>query len=179
MQPFSDVQRSVLELYWSGSFDQALALFHPALRDNPDDGRLWELCGLIHRSKNDCPPCLHALETEMLLVPLSFAAQCALADCYVHAERTELALDLYQHLLDQLTDLPTDLLKNVGVGFESLGELKSALRVSQEAAAREPDSAEHRYATAYFMGQLNYPSHERLLSDCALPPAGRHCLKSC
>lgn len=157
MPPISNMQHDAMELYNCGELDEALALIRPALRQSPDDGRLWELCGLIHRQRNDCPPCLHALEQAMVLVPLSFTAQCALADCYVFTERHELAADLYRHLLEQVDRLPDDLLKNLSVGFESLGDNESALRVSRAAAERMPESAEHRYAAAYFMGQLGYP----------------------
>jgi len=158
MQPITEIQQDVLELYRVGQYDQALDMLRPVLTVYPDEGRLWELCGLIHRAMSDCPPCLHALETATTLVPLSFTAQCALADCYVHTDRTELASDIYSHLKKQIKRLPVDLLKNLAIGFESLGDIESALEVSREAAFLEPTSAEHRYATAYFMAQMGLPT---------------------
>jgi len=156
MQPPTEVLRRGWQLYGADLFDEALELVSPALEETPNDGRLWELVGLIHRAKNDCRPCLHALEMATLFVPLSFAAQCALADCYVYTQRSDAGRVIYQHLLAHLHELPTDLLKNLAVGFESLSDLASALEVSREAARRQPDSPQHRYAIAYFMGQLGY-----------------------
>lgn len=151
---------NALTLWQSGKLKEALAIVRSALEDNPDDGKLWELCGLIYRSLEECPPCLSALETASSLVPLSFAGQCALADCYAFIEKEDLARDIYNHVLACIDQVSTDLLKALAVGFEVLNDFETALKVTYEAVRREPDLPHHRYAAAFYMSQLNYPIDE-------------------
>ncbi|MCH2124108.1 MAG: hypothetical protein MK165_04915 [Pirellulaceae bacterium] len=158
MQPITEIQREVLELYRTSQFDKALVVVVPALGKFPEDGRLWEIAGLIHRATDNCAEALHALEMATMLVPLSSAAQCALADCYRSTEREELAGEMYQYLLTRMVQLPNVLLENLAFGLESVGEVQLALRVSQEAARREPTSARNQYLTAYFMTQVGFTS---------------------
>ena len=143
-------------LFEAGCFDEALDLLHDRLEIDPDEGRLWELCGLVYRATNDCQACLDALERASLYVPLSFLAQCALAECYVNTGRHEWARDIYIYLVEQ-PDLSASLLKRLAAGFDWLGDFPMALRLSREVAKKLPDDAESRYAMAYFMGKLDYP----------------------
>ncbi|MDG2383764.1 MAG: hypothetical protein P8N76_18975 [Pirellulaceae bacterium] len=143
-------------LFEAGCFDEALHLLHDQLEVDPNEGRLWELYGLVFRATNDCLACLDALERASLYVPLSFLAQCALAECYVNTGRYELARDIYIYLVEQ-PDLSTALLKRLVAGFDGLGDLPMALRLSREVAKQLPNDAESRYAVAYFMAKLDYP----------------------
>jgi tetratricopeptide (TPR) repeat protein len=96
-------------LYEHGMYEVGLAVAQGALDEDPDNGRLWELCGLIHRVRQEFDQALHALEVASLLVPLRPVGQFALAECYGRAGHHELAQDLYTSLLDW-PDVPTELL---------------------------------------------------------------------
>ncbi len=149
-----------LALYKADVLDDALDLVRRALGTYPDDGRLWELSGLIHRAQSDCPSCLNALETAMTLIPLSAAGQSALADCYLHAGRFDLAKNICLHLHVWRNDIPIALLRNLVGQLEQLGELELAVQVCLTATSRDPESAEHWYSAAYYMGQLDYSPGE-------------------
>ncbi|MFI4875469.1 MAG: hypothetical protein ACIALR_09035, partial [Blastopirellula sp. JB062] len=56
--------------------------------------------GQIHFDLGDLAAAARALETAAILIPLSAAAQCRLAECYLRTQRPGLATCIYQHLAE-------------------------------------------------------------------------------
>lgn len=135
-----DVYSLAVDLYSSGCFDDALRLTEGALVNFPEEGRLWELKGLVHRSRDECSLARSALETATLFVPLQPTGRCALADCYANTGPMRLAYEMYRSLLESV-DTPLELLLPIAAGLNRVGASRLALQVCREAVRRDPDSA--------------------------------------
>lgn len=150
--------RAAVTLYTEGLFDQALDLVQLQLEDTPDNGRLWELRGLIHRELGDAAAATHALETASLLVPLQSVGRCALAECYAHAGHRELARDIYRMTLAD-TAMPMELLLRVARGLDEVGDPVMALRACRAASHGDPDSARPYYEMSYYLQRCGDSPH--------------------
>lgn len=146
-----------LELYRRGQSARAGDLARAALADDPEDGTLWQLDGLVRRDGGDFAGALASLETASLLVPLSPAARCGLAECYARLGRPELAGGLYRHLATDPTT-PTGLLPAVASGLGSIRDDEAALAVCRTLSRREPGHHQALFATAFYMKRLGYPA---------------------
>jgi Flp pilus assembly protein TadD len=60
-----------LELHRRGDFVRAEELAREGLREDPENGTLWQLDGLMRRGRGDFDGARDALETASLLVPLN------------------------------------------------------------------------------------------------------------
>lgn len=158
MDTTTEVFDAAIALYNEGRYDEALGLARRTLEEYADEGRLWELCGLIHRARREPEPALHALEMASLLVPLGPVGRCVLAECYAHQGKRELARDLYQHLLAS-PGLPTDLLLQIAAGLDQIGDPVRALKTCRDASRQEPEAAQPYYDMGYYMGRCGYPQH--------------------
>jgi len=56
--------------YETGDLRQAIRIIQYRLSENPEDGRAWELCGLIHYAAGHFLESLAALEQATTRVPL-------------------------------------------------------------------------------------------------------------
>jgi tetratricopeptide (TPR) repeat protein len=143
-------------LFDHGMLREALRVAEGGLRQQPDDGRLWETVGLIQHARGEFKTACRAIETASLLVPLGPRAECVLAETYLHLGQGELARLIYQHLAE-LPKVPTHLLSQIASGLGRLGEVHAALQVCRDAARRQPDRDAPMFAMAYYMGRLRYP----------------------
>ncbi|UUO05454.1 hypothetical protein M4951_18990 [Blastopirellula sp. J2-11] len=64
------------------------------------DGRCWQLAGQIQFRLGELAAAARMLETAAILIPLSAAAQCRLAECYLRTQRPDLAACIYAHLAE-------------------------------------------------------------------------------
>lgn len=151
-----DIYSIAVDLYHVGRLDEALTTTETALAASPDDGRLWELKGLVHRSRSECGLARAALETATLFVPLQPTARCALADCYAHAGPVRLAYEMYRSLLEA-DDTPPDLLLPIASGLDRVGASRLALQVCREAARREPDCPRAWHDLASYLRECGFP----------------------
>jgi Flp pilus assembly protein TadD len=142
-----------LQLYVCGCADDTARAAADAVRQLPDDGHAWQLAGLARLRTGDTAGALAALETATALVPLNPSARCALADCYVRAGKTGLAVDLYDDLAADAT-CPSALLPGVASGLGAVGADRAALGVCRELARREPGSHEALFGMAYYQRRL-------------------------
>lgn len=156
MTTSSDALHRAKVLFDYGMLREALSLAEGGLRDQPDDGRLWEVVGLIQYVRGEFKTACRAIETASLLVPLSPRAECTLAETYLHDGQGELARLIYQHL-GELPNVPVHLLSQIASGLGRLGEVHLALQVCRGAARRQPDCDAPLFAMAYYMGRLRYP----------------------
>jgi tetratricopeptide (TPR) repeat protein len=148
--------RRVETLFDHGMLREALRVAEDGLQGQPDDGRLWEMVGLIQHARGEFQTACRAIETASLLVSLNPRSECALAETYLHQGQGELARQLYQHLAEQ-PKVPTNLLSQIASGLGRLKEVHLALQVCREAARRQPECDAPLFAMAYYMGRLRYP----------------------
>lgn len=144
--------------YWQLDDPQSAAeVAEQATADAPWDGRLWELLGLARKKLRDTEGARRCLETANSLVPLSVAAQCALADCYLSEGHKDAARVILTHVASS-THCPTQNLAELAAGLGRVGEFELALKSCRVASEREPDRDEPLYGMAYYMRRLRYPT---------------------
>ncbi|RUL83185.1 tetratricopeptide repeat protein [Tautonia sociabilis] len=153
--------RRCLELLEEGHPEVAEALVSGALRSDPEDGTLQQLRGLLRRERGDLDAALADLEAASAVVPLNPAARCALADCYVAAEKPELARLLYRDLAEH-PGCPTALLPPVAAGLGAVGEFSLALSTCRELARRDPTAHQAYFGIAFYLRRLGHPVEDVL-----------------
>jgi Flp pilus assembly protein TadD len=120
-------------------------------------GRLWEQLGTLLLRRKHYDAALWSLETASTLVPLSHAAQLALAECYVDAGYVEAARVIYRYLAAVIR-IDTELLETLAAGLGRIGEKDLALDVCREAAQRLPRTAGPLLGIAYYLRRLRRPA---------------------
>ena len=154
----ADEIRARVQSYWQlDDLQTAAEVAEQATADAPWDGRLWELLGMARKKLRDTEGTRRSLETANALVPLSVAAQCVLADCYLAEGRKEAARVILTHVAAN-THCPTAHLAELAAGLGRVGEMELALRCCRSASEREPDRDEPLYGMAYYMRRLRYPT---------------------
>lgn len=145
-----------LRLLELGELDEVEERLRTALLTCPDDGRLIQLQGLVWHARRRYAAATRAFELATTLVPLSLAAQLAMADSYRRGGRADDARTILNYLAER-PDMPTVLLPNLTAGLGMVGEYQAALDVCRQASQREPDCSEPIYGMAYYMNKLHYP----------------------
>lgn len=144
--------------YDQGDIDRAMAITRTHLRRNKEDGRGWELIGLIQYSRGRFAVSVSALERASLLVPLRPAAKVCLAHGYARIGRVELSRDL---LVEQISDesLSIALLLQVATGLDSTDHPVLAMRACRKATERDPDHPQPYYDLGFYSARCGYPPH--------------------
>ena len=156
MNNMSKPIENIIALYRERRYELAHQYVMRNLADAPNDGKQWELCGLIRNALKDRDGAIDALEHAVVLVPLSAAGQCTLAHCYTTAGHKQLAREMFEFLMSK-TSLPTRLLPLIAVGCGRIGELELALEACRRAADANVDGADPIYGMAHYMERLDYP----------------------
>ena len=159
VETFRELGQRLLE---SRELDEVQQVLDTALILYPEDGRLLELQGRVWHCQSRWGSARRAFELAATLVPLSLAAQLAMADSYRRSDQREDALTILSYLASR-DDLPAAVLPNVASGLGCIGENQMALEICREAARREPDEDEPLYGMAFYMNRLDYPV------ECMLP----------
>jgi tetratricopeptide (TPR) repeat protein len=144
-----------------GDFATAAGLCRDALRDRPDDGDLWQLCGTAYWELGLAEDAQEALETASCLKPLSPIAQCALAEVYTRANQVESAKAICANLA-QRDDCPVPLMPRVARGLGRLGEHSLALQVCERIVALRPFHHPALFGVAFYKSALGAPPEEIL-----------------
>lgn len=142
--------------YQSGRLDEALTILADALDRSPDDGRMWELCGLIHRDQQETELSVDALERASLLVPLKPLAGICLAEGYAKLEKTELARDLFVQQLE-LPRIEVESILHIAVGLDECGFPGLAMKACRQAQRMDPNHAQTYYDTGFYAARCGYP----------------------
>ncbi|ODU01647.1 MAG: hypothetical protein ABS79_01345 [Planctomycetes bacterium SCN 63-9] len=150
------------ELFRANRFEDAHETASLGLERFPEDGKLWQLRGMIRHRLRDFDAAGNDLETASLLVPLEPSARCALADCHVKAGEKTLARDLYVHLADD-PKCPVELLPAVASGLGALSEYRPALETCRTLARRDPARHEAHFGMAYYLRRLGHPMDSILI----------------
>lgn len=146
----------IYDVYERGSFDRARELVEAYLEYRCEDGRAWELKGLIHLAQGEDSQSVAALERASLLVPLSSAGQVCLGHGYGRIGRRSLSRDLLVDLIDNET-LEIELLLQVGTALDAIGHPALAMRACRRATQRDPDVAQAYYDMGYYAARCGYP----------------------
>lgn len=154
----TDERLVVWNAYAAGDLDAALKLAEAALEVNEYDGAIWQLCGLIHRDRNEFASCVDAIERASLLVPLDAIARVALAEAYGKIGSMGLARDLFVALFDDGT-MTVDLLMQTAVGLDAIDQPRLAMKACQIAAERDPERSQPYYDMGYYAARCGYPVH--------------------
>ncbi len=144
--------------YRQGDVTLALSLIKNHLRSHREDGKGWELLGLIQHTRGRHHKAVSALEHASLLVPLYPATRVCLAMGYSKVGRTELSKDLLTDLITNET-LSIPLLLQVAMALDALDQPASAVRACREASRRDPHHAQPYYDLGYYAARCGRPAH--------------------
>jgi predicted Zn-dependent protease len=145
-----------LSLRSQGNPSQALAKLQALAQDFPDDGRLWELIGLVATEAQEGVLALRALERASALVPLTGESQLLLARGYERSGQRDLALDMYRFLAGRC-ESESFLLEPLASALGRCGDPETALRVCRIAAMRTPHDARPLMGIVHYMRRLKKP----------------------
>jgi len=144
-----------VSLYHRGELCAAEAAARQCLEDFPDDGRFWQLHGILCWQRGDLATARSALETASCLRPLAPQGRCALAHAYLALGPVDVAHFMYVSLA-QDDRCPSALLPKVATGLGMLKDHATALEVCVKLAQREPRHHGAFFGMAYYMARLDY-----------------------
>lgn len=145
----------IRDLYETGDLDAALAQTKRYLVRRPDDGRAWELAGLIQFATGEFPQSVAAIERASILIPLRPAARVCLGHGYGKIGRRSLSRDLLVGLIrDDSVSVP--LLLQVASGLDAINDPAIALQACRRAAERDPQNAKPYYDMGYYAARCGY-----------------------
>lgn len=146
------------DAYERGDLRGALRIATTCLRRSRDDGRAWELCGLIHFAGGNDRESVQALERASLLVPLRPSGRVCLGHAYAKIGKVRLATDLLRDLIEN-DSMTVPLLLHIANGLNSLGRPDLAMLACRKAVARDDAFAPAHYWLGYFAGKCGQPEH--------------------
>lgn len=147
----------VKQLIESGDMVAALARLQRNINAFPEEGRVWELCGIVLHRQREWEQATGALERASLLVPLSAPGQFALADCYCRAGHNQAAEAILVYLAGR-DDLSDAMLSPLARRLSTIGRSHLALDVCREATRRDTCDDQAFFAVAYYLGRCGYPA---------------------
>lgn len=150
------VHQRALLLHANGLNDVAAQELIARLEQQPDDGRTWELLGVVLFASNEPQRAQSALEVAAVLVPLSPRGQVVLGKCYEMSGFLESAAAIYRHVAS-LSNLDTQLLEPLASGLGACRELELALHICRQAAERMPDNPDPLVGIVHYMRRLGRP----------------------
>ncbi|QDV50669.1 tetratricopeptide repeat protein [Gimesia fumaroli] len=169
--------QKAIGLFRQGLHYQALDQISRLLNTCPNEGKIWELKGLVEDSLSWRNTSIRSLETATTLIPISASGQYILAKNYLEIGKHALAKSVFSILL-QRQDLPDRLLPAISSYLGQYPELTYlALDACRKAVKRDPGCAESWLGMACFMGKLHYPKEQIanvLRKAVTLDPENRH-----
>jgi tetratricopeptide (TPR) repeat protein len=146
----------IREAYECGDLDEALRLLKLHLRQHPDEGRAWEMVGLIQHAKRQYSVSVSAIERASSLVPLIAAGRVCLAHGYIQIGRKALACDLLK-AMDRDESLGASLLLQVATGLDSLDQPALAMQGARTASQLDPQMGQTFYDMGYYAARCGIP----------------------
>ncbi|MFK7778600.1 MAG: hypothetical protein QM501_10900 [Gimesia sp.] len=146
-----------IELFRQGMHYQSLQQISQILKLHPDEGKAWELKGLIEDTLSCQHMSIRSLETATTLIPISASGQYVLAKNYLIIGKRSLAKSIFSILL-QRTDIPEKLLPAISSYLGQYPDMAHiALEACRKAVQLNPENGESWLGTAYFMGKVGHP----------------------
>ena len=137
-------------------FEHGLKVARSLLREYPYCGKTWEYCGQFYHQLNLLRLSQCALEVATTLIPLSVASQIALADCYIDSDHPEIAIQIYQHLIETKS-LSGEVLLNISRCLETLEAYELAKWALVKSEHFDTGSATNHFQLAQHMSNSGYP----------------------
>ncbi|WP_425617321.1 tetratricopeptide repeat protein [Anatilimnocola sp. NA78] len=150
---------SAAALYKRGFHEEALDTIENSLAIAPDDGRLWELRGLVLRATGNIPLACDSLEHASLLVPLSSGGQVTLADCLARTGHGSVAVCIAEHILS-LANVDWSLLLYLAQVCDNCGRPDLSIAICREVNWQAPDCHQAFYDLGYYLGRHKQPLAE-------------------
>ena len=166
MQSETTLQRhlSARLAYEAGDLQSAMAIVQECFADDRNDGRAWELCGLIHFSSGNFQRSVSALECAQCLVPLLPAARVCLGHAYGKIGKTVLSRDVLHDLIDD-DSVSIPLLLQVAIGLDAVGAPEYAIQACEMVIERDDRVAQAHYDYGYYAGRCGY--HDSYVENSA------------
>ena len=159
----SELHQAARTAYQAGNLREGMEIVRRCLDADPDDGRAWELCGLIHYSGGHFSHSVYALESASALVPLRPAGRGCLGHAYAKVNRVGLACDLLTDLIDD-DSISEPLLLQVAMGFDSIDRPDLAIRTCRRVIHRDGQFAQAHYDLGFYAGRVGLPRQQIELS---------------
>jgi len=137
-------------------FDLARRIAGALVRKRPEDGRAWELKGLIHHARKEFNEAVSALEAASLYVVLNPAASVCLGQCYGRIGRTALSRELLAPLISEPRMTP-ELLLQIATGLDAADDPRRAMAAARTATERDPFFAQGFYDMGYYAARCGHP----------------------
>jgi tetratricopeptide (TPR) repeat protein len=147
---------AVRQAFEEDDFDRALQLADARLEADENDGRVWELKGLIHHARQEFDLALSALETAQMLVSLNPAASVCLGQCYGRTGRKDLSRDVLMSLIED-SRLNCELLLQVATGLDAVDSPQLAMAACRYATQRDPHVAQVYYDMGFYAARCGQP----------------------
>ncbi len=144
--------------YRAGRLASVHAVCEERIGEDADDGRAWELLGLVFHASGQHLEAADALERAGLIVPLADEARIALAASYGELRRRRLATELFLELMLR-GGLDSTLMLRVAAGFDRLDEPRLAIETCRRIAESDPDHGQVHYDMGYYAARAGYPRH--------------------
>jgi tetratricopeptide (TPR) repeat protein len=157
---YSDLDRASRS-YASGQLHETHRLLQQHLAQEPDCGQGWEMLGLVCHAWRHWGPSLAALEEASVRVPMSPAAECAMADCYLAVGRHKWAESFYCQLLRR-KHVPVQVLLSAATGLDLLSQPQMAAVACRRAIRLQPEAAQSYFALSYYLGRCGAPFEQRV-----------------
>ena len=145
--------RDAFTAYCSGKLSDGMELVQQCLKTDPDDGRAWELCGLIHYAGKRFQESVNSIEHASALVPLRAVGQACLGHAYAKTNRPRLALNLLSELIEN-TSISAPLMLQIATGLDAVGRPDLAIRACRRAVDRDPKLAQAHYDLGFYGGKV-------------------------
>lgn len=133
----------------AGELDRAARIARCYLHSHREDGRAWELAGLIHFEEGRTPLAISALEKASLLIPLGLESRIRLAIAYGLIGKTDLATDLLALEISHEAISPQQLLAVA----QALGRFEQpvlAMHACRTATQQDPEFARAYYDMGFY-----------------------------
>ena len=140
-----------VRLFEQERFAQAYRLTAYGLRENPEDGQLWELKGMIHHVQNEHSECIDALQTAARFTCLKPVCRSTLADGLARTGRINKARRHYMAVFDD-PGLSVTLLPYVATGLAYIQEWNLCATVCRHWCKTCPDLSEPALRLAFALG---------------------------
>jgi len=122
----------------------------------PFDGTLHCRIGEILEQQGDFETAQFALESALLLIPLSAASEVSLARCYIERDHGELAISILENV-SRREGVGCDSLLKAAELFDRLDENRLAWSTARRAVQESPEDAKAWFHLSFYMGRLAIP----------------------
>ncbi|HCK51610.1 MAG TPA: hypothetical protein DIC23_00235 [Planctomycetaceae bacterium] len=145
--------RDAFAAYSSGKLSDGMKLVQQCLETDPDDGRAWELGGLIHYAEQRFQESVNSIEHASALVPLRAVGQACLGHAYAKTNRPRLALNLLSELIEN-ESVSAGLMLQIATGLDAVGRPDLAIQACRRAVDQNPNLAQAHYDLGYYGGKV-------------------------